>query len=205
MHPDHDDHDDRADFDDFEDDRPSKSQLKRDMDALQALGAELLTLPEKRVAALDLPEALMDAIKEGRRIVAGTARSGKKRHLQLIGKLMRQVDPAPIREAVAEFKLGRAQDSLELHQAERWRDRLVEDDNALQGFIDSFEEVDVQQLRSLIRAARKDRAQAVEQRNGRAWRELFQFIKAHLLAAKGGSRDEDAADDGDDEGESDDE
>src|ERR1043165_4900876 len=76
MHPDHDDHDDRADFDDFEDDRPSKSQLKRDMDALQALGAELLTLPEKRVAALDLPEALMDAIKEGRRIVAGTARSG---------------------------------------------------------------------------------------------------------------------------------
>ena len=55
MHPDHDDHDDRADFDDFEDDRPSKSQLKRDMDALQALGAELLTLPEKRVAALDLP------------------------------------------------------------------------------------------------------------------------------------------------------
>ncbi len=182
MHDDHDDHD--AD-DDFGDDRPSKSQLKRDMTALQALGEELLTLPEKRVAALNLPEALMDAIKEGRRIVASSARSGKKRHLQLIGKLMRAVDPAPIREAVAEFKLGRAQDSLELHQAERWRERLVEDDNALQGFIDSFDEVDVQQLRSLIRAARKDRALAPEQRNGRAWRELFQFIKGHVLAAKG--------------------
>ena len=193
MHDDHDDPHDRDDLDDFEDDRPSKSQLKRDMDALQQLGEELLTLPEKRVAALDLPEALLDAIKEGRRIVAGTARSGKKRHLQLIGKLMRQVDPAPIREAVAEFKLGRAQDSLELHQAERWRQRLVDEDTALQGFIDSFDEVDVQQLRSLIRAARKDRAQAPEQRNGRAWRELFQFIKGHVLAAKGGSTDGDEA------------
>lgn len=202
MNADHDDQDDRADFDDLEDDRPSKSQLKRDMDALQALGEELLTLPEKRVAALDLPESLLDAIKEGRRIVAGTARSGKKRHLQLIGKLMRQVDPEPIRQAVAEFKLGRAQDSLELHQAERWRVRLVEEDSALQGFIDSFDEVDTQQLRSLIRAARKDRAQAPEQRNGRAWRELFQFVKGHVLAGKdNGSADEgeDGSDEDDDE------
>nr|WP_297526905.1 ribosome biogenesis factor YjgA [uncultured Roseateles sp.] len=194
MTPDHDDHDDRADFDDFEDDRPSKSQLKRDMDALQALGEELLTLPEKRVAALDLPESLLDAIKEGRRIVAGTARSGKKRHLQLIGKLMRQVDPEPIREAVAEFKLGRAQDSLELHQAERWRVRLVDEDSALQDFLDAFDEVDTQQLRSLIRAARKDRAQAPEQRNGRAWRELFQFVKGHVLAGKAAASADDEAD-----------
>ncbi|ANH66857.1 ribosome biogenesis factor YjgA [Mitsuaria sp. 7] len=201
MNADHDDQDDRADFDDFEDDRPSKSQLKRDMDALQALGEELLTLPEKRVAALDLPESLLDAIKEGRRIVAGTARSGKKRHLQLIGKLMRQVDPEPIREAVAEFKLGRAQDSLELHQAERWRVRLVEDDNALQGFLDAFDEVDTQQLRSLIRAARKDRAQAPEQRNGRAWRELFQLVKSHVLAAKGQTSADDDADGAEDDDE----
>ncbi|MFX1681270.1 ribosome biogenesis factor YjgA [Mitsuaria sp. CC2] len=202
MTPDHDHDDDRADFDDFEDDRPSKSQLKRDMDALQALGEELLTLPEKRVAALDLPESLLDAIKEGRRIVAGTARSGKKRHLQLIGKLMRQVDPEPIRQAVAEFKLGRAQDSLELHQAERWRVRLVEEDSALQGFIDAFDEVDTQQLRSLIRAARKDRAQAPEQRNGRAWRELFQFVKGHVLAGKDNASangDAEASDEDDDE------
>ncbi|OWQ90904.1 hypothetical protein CDN99_12145 [Roseateles aquatilis] len=196
-------HDDHDDPEDFGDDRPSKSQLKRDMDALQALGEELLSLPEKRVAALDLPEPLMDAIRDGRRIVASTARSGKRRHLQLLGKLMRNVDPAPIREAVAEFKLGRAQDALELHQAERWRERLVSDDNALQGFIDGFDDVDVQQLRSLIRAARKDRAQEPEQRNGRAWRELFQFVKAHVLAAKGATDDDlgdgKAGDEGDDE------
>ncbi|WAC71248.1 DUF615 domain-containing protein [Roseateles sp. SL47] len=167
-------------YEDPDDERPSKSQLKRDMAALQALGVELLSLPDKRVAALNLPEPLMDALAEARRIKG--AHEGKRRQLQLIGKLMRHVDPAPIREAVAEFKLGRAQDSLQLHQAERWRVRLVEEDSALQAYLQTFDEVDVQQLRSLIRAARKDRAQAPEQRNGRAWRELFQMVKAHVLA-----------------------
>lgn len=168
------------DYEDQDDERPSKSQLKRDMAALQALGVELLTLPPKRVAALNLPEALMEAIKEAHRIK--NANEGKRRQLQLIGKLMRQVDPEPIREAVAEFKLGRAQDSLLLHQAERWRERLVDEDAALQEFIQSFDEVDVQQLRTLVRNARKDRAQAPEQRNGRAWRELFQLIKGLMKA-----------------------
>jgi len=184
------------DYEDPDDDRPSKSQLKRDMAALQALGVELLSLPDKRVAALNLPEALMDALAEARRIKG--AHEGKRRQLQLIGKLMRHVDPAPIREAVAEFKLGRAQDSLQLHQAERWRVRLVEEDSALQDYLDTFDEVDVQQLRSLIRAARKDRAQAPEQRNGRAWRELFQMVKAHVLAEARASGQA-AADDADDE------
>lgn len=190
------------DYEDPDDERPSKSQLKRDMAALQALGVELLALPEKRVAALNLPDALMDALKEARRIK--NAHEGKRRQLQLIGKLMRSVDPEPIREAVAEFKLGRAQDSLKLHQAERWRERLVDEDPALQAFLAEFDGVDVQQLRSLIRAARKDRAQAPEQRNGRAWRELFQFIKAHVIGddasradAAGDADDADADADGD--------
>lgn len=179
-------------YEDPDDERPSKSQLKRDMAALQALGVELLSLPEKRVAALNLPDSLMDALAEARRIKS--AHEGKRRQLQLIGKLMRHVDPAPIREAVAEFKLGRAQDSLQLHQAERWRVRLVEEDAALQDYIDTFPDTDVQQLRSLIRAARKDRAQAPEQRNGRAWRELFQMIKSQVLAQSraDGSAGEDA-------------
>ncbi|SEL60388.1 ribosome-associated protein [Roseateles sp. YR242] len=168
------------DYEDPDDERPSKSQLKRDMSALQALGVELLSLPEKRIAALNLPDRLVEALTEARRIKS--AHEGKRRQLQLIGKLMRHVDPEPIREAVAEFKLGRAQDSLQLHQAERWRVRLVEEDAALQAYIQAFEDVDVQQLRSLIRAARKDRSQAPEQRNGRAWRELFQLIKGHVLA-----------------------
>ncbi|MCH7344905.1 DUF615 domain-containing protein [Pelomonas sp. CA6] len=175
--------------------RPSKSQLKRDMSALQDLGVELLNLPESRVQALDLPDILNDALKQARRI---TAHGARRRQLQLIGKLMRGIDPEPIREAVAEFKLGRAQDSLLLHQAERWRERLVDDDAALQDFMAEFADLDVQHLRSLLRAARKDRAAAPEQRNGRAWRELFQFIKAQMKSAGSASRDEGLIDDAED-------
>lgn len=175
--------------------RPSKSQLKRDMSALQDLGVELLNLPESRVQALDLPDILNDALKQARRI---TAHGARRRQLQLIGKLMRGIDPEPIREAVAEFKLGRAQDSLLLHQAERWRERLVDDDAALQDFMAEFADLDVQHLRSLLRAARKDRAAAPEQRNGRAWRELFQFIKAQMKSAGSAPSDEGLIDDAED-------
>jgi len=103
--------------------------------------------------------------------------------MQYIGKLMRKIDPEPIREAVAAFKLGHAQDSLRLHQSERWRELLLADDAALQQFIDEHVNVDIQQLRNLVRAARKDAANEPEKRSGRAYRELFQLIKASEPAA----------------------
>ena len=159
--------------DDF--DRPSKSQLKRDMTALQKLGEELLALPESRWEPLALPEILLDALKAAKKI---SNFEGRRRQMQYIGKLMRKIDPEPVREAVAAFKLGHAQDSLKLHQSERWRERLLADDAALQEFLAAHEGVDIQQLRSLVRAARKDAANEPETRSGRAFRELFQFIKA---------------------------
>lgn len=167
--------------DDFDDDfdRPSKSQLKRDMTALQELGEELLALPESRWEPLALPEILHDALRAAKKI---TAHEGRRRQIQYIGRLMRKIDPEPVREAVAAFKLGHAKDSLKLHQSERWRERLLEDDAALQAFIDAHAEVDIQQLRSLVRAARKDAALVPEKRSGRAFRELFQFIKASEAA-----------------------
>jgi ribosome-associated protein len=163
------------DFDADFDERPSKSQKKRDMHELQGLGEDLLTLPASRIEPLDLPEILLDAIKAAKKI---TNFEGKRRQIQYIGKLMRKVDPEPIREAVAAFKLGHAQDSLALHESERWRERLLDNDEALQAFIAEHPQVDMQQLRSLVRAARKDASGTPEQRNGRAYRELFQLIKA---------------------------
>ncbi len=172
---------DFQDDDDF--DRPSKSQKKRDMHELQSLGEDLLTLPMDRVTPLALPEILMDALRAAKKI---TAHEGRRRQIQYIGKLMRQVDPEPIREAVAAFKLGHAKDSLALHESERWRAELLANDEALQRFIAEHPGIDVQQLRSLVRAARKDAAGAPEQRNGRAFRELFQFIKAEQLRTERG-------------------
>jgi len=164
------------DDDDF--DRPSKSQLKRESHDLQGLGEDLMTLPASRLEPLNLPEILLDALRMAKKI---TAHEGRRRQMQYIGKLMRRVDPAPLREAVAAYKLGHAKDSLALHESEAWRERLLADDAALQSFIAEHAGIDVQQLRSLVRAARKDAAAAPEQRSGRAFRDLFQFIKTERL------------------------
>lgn len=163
-------HDDPSD-----DDGPSKTQLKRESDALQKLGEELLELPDSRLAAIDMPETLRIALREAKKI---TAHGGRRRQLQYIGKLMRQVEPEPFQEAVASFKLGHAQDQLRLHQLEALRGELVASDEALQRYISEHPQVDVQQLRSLIRSARKDAAANPEARSGRGFRELFQFLKA---------------------------
>ena len=93
---------------------------------------------------------------------------------------MRFADPAPLREAVDSFKLGSAKQTLLLHEVELWRDQLVADDEAATRWAQTYPGSDLQQLRSLMRAARKDAAAAPEQRNGRGYRELFQFIKPWL-------------------------
>ena len=144
------------------------------MHDLQDLGEALVDLSADRLAGLDLPENLREALQEFART---RSHEGRRRQMQYIGKLMRRVDAEPIREAVAAQRLGQARDALGLHQAEAWRRRMIESDDAATGWAAEFPRTDLQQLRSLIRAARKDAAAAPEQRSGRAYRELFQFIK----------------------------
>ena len=160
-------------------DRPSKTQLKKDSHELQALGEALVALPDSRVVDLPISDGLRDAVAEYKRT---RSHEGKRRQMQYIGKLMRRNDVEPIREAVAAMQLGRAKDSLALHEAERWRVELLASDDALTRWTAEHPTSDVQQLRSLIRAARKDAAATPEQRNGRAYRELFQFIKTQAPA-----------------------
>lgn len=175
--------------------RPSKSALKRQMHGLQDLGQELAELPESRVAKLELPESLRDALADYRRT---RSHEGRRRQLQFIGKLMRQADEGPIREAVAAFKLGSAKETLALHEAERWREELLADDDAITRWMSRFPETDAQQLRSLVRSARKDaKAEATDQRHGRSYRELFQLIKAALATGSSGPTDETAHEDDD--------
>lgn len=167
---------------DSADERPSKSALKRQMHELQSLGQELLDLPEPRIAALNLPEALREALVEYRRT---RSHEGRRRQMQLIGKLMRQTDEEPIREAVAAFKLGSAHETLALHEAERWREEFLANDDAVTRWLNRFPATDAQQLRSLVRAARKDaKSEAVDQRRGRSYRELFQLVKAALAETR---------------------
>ena len=139
-----------------------------------------------RSVGLDMPEILRDAIAQYKRT---RSFEGKRRQLQYIGKQMRHADEAPLREAVSAYKLGSAKDTLKLHETECWRDELVADDAAATRWAAEFPGSDLQRLRSLNRAARKDAAAAPEQRNGRGYRELFQFIKPWLGAGAGAGAD----------------
>lgn len=160
--------------------RPSKTRLKQQMHELQQLGEAVAALPESRLSDVPLPDSLREAIAELRRT---RSHEGRRRQLQYIGKQMRHVDPEPLRQAVAAFQLGSARETLRLHQAERWRDELIADDGSATRWAQAYPASDLQRLRSLVRAARKDAAMPAEQRHGRAFRELFQFVKPWLDAA----------------------
>ncbi len=159
---------------------PSKTQLKAEADEKQALGEALLTLRADLMARLDLPEKLRDALKDAKKI---TNFEGRRRQMQFIGKLMRPLDPEPIRAAINEQLNGSAELTLSLHLAEQWRDRLIEDDDALNEWMNTQPETDAQQLRALIRQARKDAkpekpGEAI--RHGKAYREIFQLVKEQM-------------------------
>jgi len=160
-----------------EDTRPSKTRLKQQSHELQALGVALAALSDERLARVEMPEALRDAIEEFRRT---RSHEGKRRQMQYVGKLMHTADEAALREAVAEATIGSARETLRLHETERWRNELIADDDALTRWLAEHPDTDTQQLRSLVRAARRDAALPVEQRQPRSYRELFQFIKPML-------------------------
>lgn len=165
----------------------SKTELKRESEQLQKLGESLLTLRTDLFERLRLPDRLVDALDEARRI---TNFEGRRRQMQYVGKLMRLLDDETIeaaRVALEEQHKGSARASLELHEAERWRDDLVERDEALQQWLAEHPDTDSQQLRALIRQARKDRQPTQDEvsrglvpRHGRAYREIFQLVKEQL-------------------------
>lgn len=160
--------------------RPSKSAMKRAMHELQDLGEQLLALPDAHLDDIEMPERLREALADWKKT---RSHEGRRRQLQFIGKVIRSVDPEPLREAVATFQLGHARNALALHEAERWRaDLLADEKSATTRWVEAFPATDVQQLRALVRSARKDAALAPEQRSGRAFRELFQYIKKAMEA-----------------------
>ncbi len=180
-------------------DRPSKTAQKKAMHELQALGEALMTLPDDRIDAIGLDESLREAVRTAQRT---RSFEGRRRQMQYLGKLMRKADAEPIREAVAAFQLGHAKDALALHEAERWRAELIADDAALTRWLAQHPDGDAQQLRSLVRSARKDAAAGgaglpgAAVRQGRAHRELFRLLRAALNGPAGGpGEDEDEPND----------
>jgi ribosome-associated protein len=171
---------DNADADDV-DARPSKTQLKQQSQALQDLGVAVSELSAERLAAIEMPDRLREAIETFRKT---RSHEGKRRQMQYVGKLMRSADEEALREAVAAATLGSAKETLLLHETERWRAELMADDDAMTRWLQLHPDTDTQQLRSLVRQARRDAAgMAPEARQPKSFRELFLFIKPMMQAA----------------------
>jgi ribosome-associated protein len=155
----------------MQDEIVSKTQQKRAMLELQALGVALVELPQSRLEAMQLPAALAAAVAEARRM---TRHEAKRRQLQFIGKLMRSIDAEPIREQLAALRGESAQAVAQHRRLEDWRSRLLADDDALTAFAEEFPRADLQALRAAIRNARKEQAAS---KPPRAYRELFRLLR----------------------------
>ena len=142
------------------------------MHELQALGAELARLSEAQLESIELPEELREALLEAKHI---TSHEAKRRQMQYIGRLMRGLDPAPIRARLGEIEGNSAQATARHRRVESWRERLLGEDQALTEFAAEHPGADLQALRTLIRNARKE---AGAGKPPRAYRELFRVLKA---------------------------
>jgi len=164
-------------------DEQSRTDLKKESDELQKLGVALLDLRADLLTRAALPDKLAEAIAEAKRI---TNFEGKRRQMQFIGKLMRQLEPGQldaVRDALNEQQNGSASDKLALHLAETWRDRLIAEEDAFGEWIIKCPRTDSQQLRALIRQARKDakpEKPGLAPRHGRAYRDIFQIVREQL-------------------------
>ncbi len=162
--------------------RPSKTELKRQMHALQTLGEQLVELSPDQFARLDLPDELREAVEFAHRVKGHEAR---RRHMQYLGKLMRHADADAIRVALARVTgESRAAVSL-MHRAETWRDRLLDDDDALTAFIAEHRDAETQWLRSTIRSARRERELQQPPKHARElYRRLYQHLENRHLESE---------------------
>src|SRR4030065_329050 len=164
MH-DHDDDIDEADL------PPSKTKIKKQMLDLQDIGEQLVGLSTDKLKELNLPERLFDAVQEMKRINKFGA---QRRQMQYIGRLMRDVEPAPIVAKLEAWSGKSHQHIAWLHQIERWRDRLLENEGALTELLADHPAADAQRLRTLIRNAQKEKELL---KPPKSYREIFQVLR----------------------------
>lgn len=153
----------------------SKSEIKRDAEALKKLGAKLVDLTKIQLEKIPLDETLLDAIELAQR----SQKEARRRQLQYIGKLLRNIDAEPIQEALDKLENKHNQQQAMLHKLELLRDELIaKGDDALADLFDSHPQADRQHLRNLIRSAQKEKEQ---NKPPKAYREIFQYLKELML------------------------
>lgn len=160
----------------WDDDYVSKSHLKRESEALQQLGEELVALKPSELERVPLDEELADAIDLAHRLAG--KREARRRHLQFIGRLMRNRDISDIERAMDEIRSRHNSTNLRQHRLEQWRERLIaEGDDAINELLGQYHQLDRQKLRQLCRQAKKERQ---DNRPPAAFRELFKYLRSEL-------------------------
>lgn len=155
----------------------SKSQKKRNMLALQSVGGELVLLSTEVIAKLDLPDELRVAVLDAKRI-PGSKHGGNKRQMQYIGRLMREVDPAPILIQLQALKAPNQKQTAQHHLAERWRERMLADATSIAAFVREFPEAEQTMLEKYLADAKDDHA---KQRPPKNFRLLYQTLHKHIV------------------------
>lgn len=151
---------------------PSKSQLKRESEALQKLGEELLSLRNSDLDNMDLPDELNEAVRTARKI---QSRGGLKRQRQFIGKIMRQIDSESIEKQLSIIKHKHDTNTAAFRKVEQWRDRLLNNDtSALTEIINSHPDIDRQHINQLVRQAIREQAQDKPPASAR---KLFKYLR----------------------------
>jgi len=159
------------------DSKPSKSERKRQQLALQALGEKLLGLSDEELDTIALDEALRKALRDSRSM---TSHGALRRQKQLIGKLMRRVDPEPIRQAIARLSADDLRAKQLFARAERWRDRLVMENGAGLSAFEAETNHEDAQLHELLR----ELANTIDERAEKTLRrQIFRRVHAILVAA----------------------
>lgn len=164
--------------------RPNKSQIKRDIAVIHDMCEEITQLAPAQIARLGLPDHVLVAVSEATKM---PLKSARKRQMKFITGLMRKIDVEPIQEALDKIKAKSAHASRELHQLERWRERLLSDDKqALTDLLNKYPSGDVQQLRQLIRSAKKEISLGQPVKSSRL---LFKYLRVLLEGAQSPEED----------------
>ncbi len=149
----------------------SKSEIKRDAEALKDLGVELIELGKNALERIPLDDDLRAAVELAQRI----KKEGRRRQVQLIGKMLRARDPEPIQIALDKLKNRHNQQVALFHKLEQLRDRLIEEgDGAIPDILGLYPAADRQQLRSLVRNAQKEKA---ANKPPKSYRQIFQYLR----------------------------
>jgi ribosome-associated protein len=164
-----------------DDDFISKTRRKKDATALQVLGKELVQLSPERLARVEMPEVLREAVVECKRL---NKHEAIRRQMQYIGKIMRDIDAEPIAAQLMAMKAPTARDNALFHLAEKWRLELLEDPEAFARFTQSFPAADAAELRRMIEATRHERSKGS---GVKRFRELFHFVNAAIQQRERGA------------------